>query len=253
MKIIITASGLGSRFSKKGIQIPKYLIKANEKTLLEYSILTLSNFFNYEFIFIFRELEDKNKIEEIIKNIKNHEGKKITKFHIVNLDKITKGQGETVLFAKKYFISDEDFMIFNIDTYVFDSHKFIKEEDIGEDVDGIIYTTKADGEHWSFAKTKNNSNKVIEVSEKKRISDNASIGLYYFKSFFEYCELVLKNRQQIIQIYNELYVMPIYKYLIEKGKYIINKNIPNKNFIPLGTPDEVYEFDKDFLMENKNV
>lgn len=253
MKVIITGAGKGSRFLEKGINLPKYLIKANGKTLLEYSLLTLSDFYSSEFIFIFRDLEDETKVRQIINSCKNYNGEKILNYKIININFLTKGQAETVLSIKDSLIKDDSILIFNVDTFVANSYNYIKKEDINSLVDGVIYTTKSTGDHWSFAKTKLNSNKVIEVSEKVRISENASIGLYYFKSFNEFQNILLKYEKDIIKNNKELYIMPIYKYLIEEGKEIILKDIPFDNFIPLGTPNEILEFDKDFLEENVNV
>ena len=55
MKIIITAAGNGSRFKNQGIKKEKYQIIANEKTLFYWSLISLKNFFEYEFIFIFQK------------------------------------------------------------------------------------------------------------------------------------------------------------------------------------------------------
>lgn len=252
MKIIITAAGMGSRFKKIGIDIPKYLIKANGKTLLEHSISTLSDLYENEFIFIFRNLENKEYVENIIKNCINENKQKITNYKILNIDYLTSGQAETVLLAKPYLKENDSILIYNIDTCVKNGSKFVSKSDFTNDIDGLIYTVKVDGDHWSFAKTINDSNKVIEVSEKVRISDNASIGLYYFKSFKQYCDVIDTYSSEIKNKYKELYIMPIYSYLLNNNNIQI-KNIPFENFVPLGTPDEVSNFDKDYLMENKDV
>lgn len=253
MKLIITAAGLGSRFFNEGFKLPKYLIKANGKTLLEHSLSTLEDFYSYEFIFIFRNIDSIDDIKKIISNCKNKRNESLKNYQIINLENPTKGQADTVLNAEKFFEKDDDVLIYNIDTFVKNSIDYINKKDISTFVDGIIYTTKAPGEHWSFAKTMNNSDKVIEVSEKLRISENASIGLYYFKSFYDFYRIVKSKNLDIIKEYKELYVMPIYKYLIEENKNIIIKDIPFDNFVPLGTPKEVFDFDNNFEMENKNV
>ncbi|WP_412032684.1 sugar phosphate nucleotidyltransferase [Malacoplasma muris] len=253
MKIIITAAGQGKRFVKEGIKIPKYLINVNGKTLLEHSLLTLTNFYNNEFIFIFRNLKNEKEIEKIIQNCKNNKNEKINNYKIINIENITRGQAETVLCAKSFLNDNDSILIFNIDTCILDASKLIKEEDINQFVDGIIYTTKAEGDHWSFAKTLPNSNVVIEVSEKIRISNHASIGLYYFKKFKDFFSVLKKYNNEIIKKYKELYIMPIYQYLINDKQNIIIKDIPLCNFIPLGTPDEIINIDQNFIMENKNV
>ena len=55
MKIIITMAGEGSRFKKVGYKVPKHEIEVEGKSLFEWSMLSLKNFFDEEFIFIVRE------------------------------------------------------------------------------------------------------------------------------------------------------------------------------------------------------
>ena len=92
------------------------------------------------------------------------------------------------------------------------------------------------GDNWSFAKIKNN--KVIATSEKKRISNLCSNGLYFFKKK----KLFLKSNKNSIEIFKknkkELYVSLLYNYLIEKKKIIKIKKINIKNIIFCGTPYE---------------
>ncbi|WPL40026.1 sugar phosphate nucleotidyltransferase [Malacoplasma iowae] len=254
MKVIITAAGFGTRFLNYGINIPKYLIKVKGITLLEHSLKSLGDFFNHEFIFVFRNIENENKIKEIIENTFNTKNEKIKNYKILNISHPTKGQADTVLKCDEYIKNnDEPILIFNIDTSIINPELFIKQEDIDQRFDGIIYTTKASGNHWSFAKTINNSNIVIEVAEKNRISDNASIGLYYFKSFKKFCSIVNEFENQIIKNAKELYIIPIYNYLIKNNGLVVIKEIPVDNFLPLGTPEEILKVDKNFLLENKNV
>lgn len=254
MKIIITAAGFGKRFVDRGIRVPKFLIKVKGITLLQYSLKTLGDFFDNDFIFIFRNLSCEQEVKKIIDNTLNSKNQKIKNYQIINLSSATKGQADTVIKCKNYILnSDEPILVFNIDTSVNDAESFIKQSDIRQEYDGIIYTTKAVGNHWSFAKTISGSNKVIEVAEKNRISDNASIGLYYFKSFKQFCSIVDRYQNEIISNWKELYIMPIYSYLLKDKGLVIIKEIPIDNFLPLGTPEEILKIDQDFLLENENV
>ena len=42
--IVITMGGLGSRFRKMGYTVPKYMIEAKEKTLFEWSLISLEGY-----------------------------------------------------------------------------------------------------------------------------------------------------------------------------------------------------------------
>lgn len=47
--------------------------------------------------------------------------------------------------------------------------------------DGFIPCFQAPGEHWSFVRLDENG-KVVEIKEKKRISNYCTLGAYYFQS-----------------------------------------------------------------------
>ena len=66
MKVIITAAGFGKRFADKGIKVPKFLIKVKKITLLEYSLKSLGDFFDNDFIFVFRDLSCEQEVRKII-------------------------------------------------------------------------------------------------------------------------------------------------------------------------------------------
>ena len=163
MKVIITAAGFGKRFADKGIKVPKFLIKVKK--------ITLGDFFDNDFIFVFRDLSCEQEVRKIIDHTLNSKNQKIKNYQIINLSLATKGQADTVIKCKNYMSnSDEPILVFNIDTSVTDAELFIKQSDIRQEYDGIIYTVKAIGNHWSFARTINGSNMVIEVAEKYRES-----------------------------------------------------------------------------------
>ena len=52
---------------------------------------------------------------------------------------------------------------------------------------GIIPFFNSEGKNWSFLKIKNKI--VIEVKEKERISNNCSVGTYFFKNSEEFYSL----------------------------------------------------------------
>ncbi|VEH39697.1 Uncharacterised protein [Fusobacterium varium] len=83
--------------------------------------------------------------------------------------------------------------------------------------DGYIPVFKAEGEKWSFIKLNNNF-EVIDIVEKKRISNLASIGFYYFKSWKDYKEIYLKSKEKIKEEFKEIYIAPMYRYLLNENK-----------------------------------
>ena len=83
---------------------------------------------------------------------------------------------------------------------------------------------------------------AIEVREKDRISDNCSLGAYYFKSCKLYEELYndyYKNNSTRIA---EKYIATMYNQLISKGGKVFITTIPFNKIKVLGTPEELNQF-----------
>lgn len=235
MNIVITMGGNGRRFREKGYDAPKYMIKVKNKTLFEWSMISLESFksVNPKYIFVVkREDNAKEFIEKEIEklNIKNAS--------IVEIDKITDGQATTVVLAKEKWIEGEALLIYNIDTHI-EPH-ILKPEDIQGD--GFIPCFNAPGENWSFVKLDENGN-AVELREKKKISNNATIGLYYFSS----TDLYMKAYNEYYSEQGNLekgekYIAPLYNYLIKENYIVRISIIPFENVHVIGTPEELEEF-----------
>ena len=231
-KIVITAAGSSKRFKNQGINIPKYEIIANGHSLFYWSLISLKKFFNYAFIFIFQK--DNFDNDFVVSELQKLN---IQKYTTVLLESETEGQASTVMQAYNVIDPDDEILVFNIDTH-------INPEALNDTIfsdDGCIVTTNVPGDHWSFAKIQDNY--VIQVSEKEKISDHASVGMYYFKNFKEFTETFNKYSKEIKDIYKETYICPIYQYYIYKNKKIGYYEIDSKDFVCLGTPEELTIFD----------
>ena len=242
MKIIITMAGLGKRFKKIGIKKPKYEIIANKKSLYEWSMLSLKDFFEEEFLFIIRkEIFDESFIEKINKSLG------ITNYKFIELNKLTDGQASTAYSACKYIENKEAVIIYNIDTYI--KPYELKKSDINANDFGFIPVVHENGDRWSFVKI-NDAGKVIEVAEKKQISNLASIGFYYFKYWEDYKIIYSKHHNEIKIANNEVYIAPMYQYMLNDNKNIGIKILQRDKVHILGTPEEIENFDRDYLKNN---
>lgn len=235
MKIIITMAGEGSRFKKVGYKVPKHEIEVKGKSLFEWSMLSLKNFFDENFIFIVRENNyDKEKLECLCNKLG------IKNFKLKEIKELTDGQASTAYLCNEYILEDEDVLIYNIDTYI--SGDEIKKEELKK-YDGYIPVFKSEGDKWSFVKLDDNG-KVIDVVEKIRVSDLGSIGLYYFKTWRDYKEIYLKYKEEIKRKYKEVYIAPMYHYLLKENKDIGYIILKNENIHVLGTPEDLEVFKK---------
>ena len=102
---------------------------------------------------------------------------------------------------------------------------------------GSMPVIEADGEHWSFGKPDpSDKSRAIEIAEKRRISNLASIGLYGFKTCAEFLEQSTYQLQSGKLLNNEHYIAPMLQRFIEEGRVI---QLPIVNGIKqFGTPNE---------------
>ncbi len=239
MTIVITMAGLGSRFAKAGYTVPKYMIEAKGKTLFDWSMDSLKGYHkaDTEYIFIVRK-EDQAK--DFI--VSHCQVAHIANRKIVEIDGLTDGQATTAMLAAPYWKKDSELMIYNIDTFV-ESYE-LKAEDIAGD--GYIPCFHAEGDHWSFVKL-DEDQRAVEVREKVRISDNCTLGAYYFKSCKLYEDLYeeyYSNEDNLEK--GEKYVAPLYNFMIEKGMDVRISIIDFGKVHVLGTPEELEIFKREY-------
>ncbi len=235
MTVVITMAGLGSRFKKAGYKVPKYMIEAHGKTLFEWSMESLEGFKKPDNDYIFIVRKEDNSRDFIVNTCKKMD---INNVEVVEIDYLTDGQATTAMLGAKYWKKDSEMMIYNIDTYV-ESYEMKAEQIAG---DGFIPCFNAPGEHWSFVKLDENG-KAIEVREKVRISDNCTLGAYYFKTCGLYEDLYNEYYSSDENLEKgEKYVAPLYNYLISKGGDVRISIADFDKVHVLGTPEELDYF-----------
>ncbi len=238
MQIVITMAGLGTRFKKAGYTVPKYEIVTGGRTLFDLSMESLEGYYrdDNEYYFIVRA---EDNASSFIRNEWKKTGHSAG-IQVIEIDHMTDGQATTAMLAAPFWDKDEPLMIYNIDTYV--EAGAMRSEDISGD--GFIPCFPAPGDHWSFVKTDENGD-ATEVREKQRISDNCTLGAYYFGS----CALY----EQIYDEYygsgenlekGEKYVAPLYNHMIGKGMKVRICLVDPAKVHVLGTPEELSEFEK---------
>jgi choline kinase len=138
MKFVITSAGMGSRFAKVGITCSKYEIKAKGQSLFYLSMIGLKKYFDSEFIFLFRKgFYSEQFIADEIKKLG------IKKFQIKLVDELTDGQASTALLADEFMQPNDEFCIFNTDTYVLPKAL----DNLDFNVDGLVPCFKVEGDH----------------------------------------------------------------------------------------------------------
>jgi dTDP-glucose pyrophosphorylase len=235
LNILIPMAGAGSRFEQAGYTFPKPLIEVNGKPMIQVVVENLNIDANY--IYVVQKSHRKKYNLDTMLNLITPGCK------IVEVDVLTEGAACTALLAKDYINSDSPLFFANSDQFVeWDSNEFMYKMQ-ESNCDGGIVTFKATHPKWSFAKVDDNGF-VTEVAEKNPISDNATVGYYYWKhgsDFVKYAEQMIGRN---IRVNNEFYVCPVFNQAIEDCKKI--RIFESSKMWGLGTPEDL-----NFYLENK--
>lgn len=236
--IVIPMAGLSSRFFNAGYPIPKYQLGLpNSQSVFEWAVTSFEEYFHSDhFVFIIRDVFN---TKFFVENCINQLG--IGSFSIVVLEDETEGQADTVYQGLKKIsetISEhEELFIFNIDSRRTGFRKSTAVHN--KDIAGYLEVFEGEGDHWSFIKVDNNG-KVILTTEKERISNLCSNGLYYFRSiklFNELFEQEYQNRRNSL-VKSELYIAPLYNYLIQNNLAVDFELVDHSKIEFCGVPTE---------------
>ncbi len=234
--VAVTMAGRGQRFRDAGYDVPKFQIEVGGRSLFRWSMDSLRSWTDAaaQFVFLTRAEDDAVAFldrECAAEGISSHD--------VVLLEETTDGQATTALLAGPA-IRDPSlpFVIYNIDTHV-RAGAMQAGEARG---DGWIPCFPGAGDAWSFAAA-DASGRVTEVREKVRISDHATVGLYWFRSYEAYAELYDRHHANVSPDgLGERYVAPMYTTLIGEGAEVYLAHIRAEDVVPLGTPAELEAF-----------
>lgn len=226
---IIPMVGKSSRFFNDGYALPKHQLELGEHTVFYYALKSFEKYFSTDF-FVFVVMDEHGNIE-FIENQANALGIKNYEIKVLNIR--TEGQAETVAKGIEGFDESTPIYIFNIDSFRLDFTK----ASFSEKCDGYLEVFQANGEHWSFVEP-GEDNKVVLTTEKNRVSDLCSNGLYYFKNISLFLETFKVSQDEGARVKGEFYVAPLYNYMIKKGMLVKYNLIPSEKMIFCGTPNE---------------
>ena len=231
MNVLIPMAGAGKRFADAGYIFPKPLIEINNKPMIQWVIESLNLKANYIFI-IQKEHQEKYNVKSVLNVLQPN-------CKIIELDHITEGAACTTLLAKKYINNSDPLIIANSDQYIrWNSSKAIYDFN-SKNLDGAILTFEAIHPKWSYAKC-DDQGFVTEVAEKKVISKNATVGVYYWKHGSDYVNSAEKMIEKNIRVNNEFYVCPVYNEFLLKKKKVKIYNVDEMQ--GLGTPEDLNNF-----------
>ena len=238
MNIVIPMAGRGSRFARIGVDVPKPLIDVLGRPMYAWATGSLPLELARRVIFIC--LDEHLRHRALAEDIRARYER--WRPEIIPLSEVTEGQACTVLKAAASIDNDEPLLIYNADTYCRTglSRRLL---DLPPQVAGLIGVFQAPGDKWSFARADANG-RVVEVAEKRRISEWASTGLYYFRrgsDFVRHARAMIGDDERIN---GEFYVAPVYNRLIGAGAEVYLD--PAEEVWALGTPEDLQHFQEHY-------
>lgn len=236
VNVLIPMSGNGKRFRDAGYILPKPLIDIYGKPMIQWVVDNLNIDANFIFI-VQKDHNEQYNITSILKMM-------VPDCRVIIEKGAINGAACSALLAKEFIDNNKHLLIANSDQFIsnFDIAKFIYSA-VSKNVDASILTfIRHNDPKWSYLREENGF--IVEVAEKKPISDLATIGLYFWNKgsdFVKYAEQMIKANDKTN---NEFYVVPSFNWMLKDNKKIISHMIDVEDFWGLGTPEDLEKFIK---------
>ena len=229
MNIIIPLGGKGERFIKEGYTTPKALINILNKSMIEYVLDNLNYDKNDKIYIIYNKKLDQNNFSNLIS----------VKYPYINLISIddTKGAVETLHKGFEFILETKNY---HEKTLLLDCDTFYTEDIINKfrnSQNNVCFFTKnyETNPIYSYINL-DEQNKITDIKEKEKISDNANTGCYAFQNIHElnqYCKYVLDNN---ITFNNEPYTSCVISEMIKNDIIFNGVELQETKCFSLGTP-----------------
>jgi dTDP-glucose pyrophosphorylase len=251
MRILVCpAAGFGTRFSRNGYKLPKPLIMCNGAPMFVRAIEPLMPFVDRAYIIFSQMMQDYvHAIDASVDLNPKLEGRVDRSFITPQLE----GAAMTVLTMQGLVNDSDEIVIVNSDQVFEDPDalgRWFRHIDDARP-DGSILVFTASGPQWSYVRPVHpdeesmfRPNAIAEVAEKQQISDLATCGAYYFRSWVglrrAICRMVADNDRTN----NEFYLAPAYNHLMyTEDVYVSYYEMPKAGYWCVGTPELLKEWE----------
>ena len=231
LNVLIPMAGEGSRFSKVGYTFPKPLIEVNHKPMIQLVVENLSMRANFTYI-VKEEHYHKYNLNYLLSLI-------TPGCKVIRVNETTEGAACTTLLAEKIINNEKPLLIANSDQFIEWNAQQCMYFFSDPKIDAGILTFKATHPKWSYAKL-DNKGFVTQVAEKKPISTNATVGIYYWKKGSDYVRYAKQMIEKDIRTNGEFYVCPVFNEAIKDGLKV--KTFEVDKMWGIGTPEDLKIF-----------
>lgn len=227
MNIIIPIGGAGERFKQENFNLPKPLISVLGRPMIYRLLKSLDVKQEDHVRIIYNNTLKRYNFEDLIRFWFPH-----ISISFVCLPKQTKGPSETL----QYGLSDLNGEVLLLDCDTFYEDNILQLYRNSANKNCIFYFNSTDPNPiYSYVLIANGH--VIDIAEKKKISDNANVGAYGFASVEKLLELCNSHRPT--------YISELYHTMIRTDNNIVAKEI--SKFHCVGTPIQLKSYCNSFI------
>lgn len=233
LQIVVPMAGRGSRFADAGYKRIKPFIDVAGEAMIARVAKNLRTD-DARFVFIARE-EHREELEaELAPSLGGIE------HEIVYIDLVTEGAACTVLCAQRSLDLEAPMMIANSDQIVDLAIRDFVADANTRALDGSILTFRCPDRStkWSYVR-KDASGYVDLVREKEAISDEATVGIYWFARAGDFLASAIDMIARNERVGDEFYVCPVYQWAIAAGARVGTFEIAKEAMHGIGTPADL--------------
>lgn len=239
MNVLMLCSGDDAKFSDAGYAYPKNLIEIEGKPMIQAVFQGFGDVIGREstLMLTLRQTEmDHYHTQSVVRLI--HSDAKI-----IAVPNTSKGAACVALLGIEDIDNEEELLIINGDIIIESPIMSAVESFRERCMDGGAVTFENVHPRWSFVKCSEDG-LIVEASEKRPISRNATMGVYYFrhgKDFVSAAENMIRKDAAVDGLF---YICPVFNELVLVQKKLGIYKIDGEKYFSLSTPKGVENYQK---------
>ncbi|MCR4832373.1 MAG: glycosyltransferase family 2 protein [Butyrivibrio sp.] len=231
MKAIILFSGDDKAFKEGGYLYPKNLTEIDGTPMIENVLKGFDDIISAsdQLLLTMRQTEiDKYHTAQVARLL-------YPDVKIVSIPNIAQGAACAVLLAAADIDNEEELVVMNGDIIIEQELMPAIDDFRKRNLDGGAITIESVHPRWSFVKCDENGY-MIEAAEKRPISKNATVGIYYYKKGHDFVEAVKNMIRKDASVNGIFYICPAFNELILMQKKLGIYKIDRENYYSLANP-----------------
>ena len=235
MQVVILAAGRGDRFVKAGYTLPKPLIPARGKPMVQYAMAQV------------RAINDRPIV--LCPDALRYDIWRAAPIDmlptVIGVSHVQSGAAMTLLAAAAALDEKEPVLVVDCDSVIAPAamERFVAyaKAQFAQDVDSAVmcFQPTDDSARYSFVKTADDDT-VVQVAEKVRISNLATCGAHAFTSWYALRSAICKMAAAEDTTNGEYYLAPVHNYVSVSKAF----TVAAWEFVAIGTPDQLEAYEQ---------